>query len=127
MIKKIGTYVGTIMGVIGLTTLVFTQGIKHEQKRVTDSSVEIKVDKLITADSLQNTKWDDFQSAVLDSITNMSGQIRNQSRKIHSLTTSQDNLRVYMINNAPTKEDMVKILDIWDVKKNLNFRGTALR
>ena len=127
MIKRIGTYVGTIMGVIGLTTLVFTQGIKHEQKRVTDSSVEIKVDKLITADSLQNIKWDTFQGAVLDSIANISGQLRDQNKKIHSLATSQDNLRMYMIQNAPTKEDMVEILNIWDVKKNINFNGMAFR
>lgn len=127
MIKKVGAYIGTIMGVIGLTTLIFTQGIKHEQKRANDTSVEIKVDRLIAADSLQNTKWDEFQSAVLDSITNISGQLREQGREIRSLTTSQNNLRMYMINNAPTKEDMVEILNIWDIKKNLNFNGTALR
>ena len=125
--KGLFKYMGYFLSACAVVTVIFTWGVNHERKVVKDTSVANKVDKLIASDSLRHVQMVFFQESVMDSISHISHQIRVQRAESQKTKTSLDNLRIYMINNAATKDDMVEVLNIWDVKKNLNFNGTALR
>jgi len=125
MIKKLGIYIGVTTGIVSLATLIFTAGQKHERKIVADTSVASKVERLVITDSIRNVQMVFFQEAVMDSISNISHQLRRQRAEFQETKTSLENLRMYMIGNAATKEDMVNVLNVWDVKKNLILSGTA--
>jgi len=125
MIKKLGIYIGVTTGIVSLATLIFSAGQKHERNVIKDTSVASKVERLVTTDSIRNVQMVFFQEAVMDSISNISHQLRRQRMEFEKTKGSLENLRMYMINNAATKEDMMEVLNVWDVKKNLNLVGTA--
>jgi len=125
--KGLFKYMGYFLSACAVVTVIFTWGVNHERKVVKDTSVSNKVDRLIESDSLRNVQMIYFQASVMDSISHISHQLRRQKDEFQKTKVSLDNLRIYMINNAATKEDMVEVLNIWDIKKNLNFNGTALR
>ena len=125
MIKKLGIYIGVTTGIVSLATLIFSAGQKHERNVIKDTSVASKVERLVTTDSIRNVQMVFFQEAVMDSISNISHQLRRKRTEFEKTKGSLENLRMYMINNAATKEDMMEVLNVWDVKKNLNLVGTA--
>ena len=115
------------MAAISFLTLIYTWGAAHERNIVKDNNVADKVQRLVATDSIRMVQMTFFQDAVMDSISHISHQLRGQKAEFQKTKSSLDNLRVYMINNAATKEDMVEVLSIWDEKKNLNFGGIVQR
>jgi hypothetical protein len=60
--KWFGGVIGGGMAILGVVTLIYAQGIKAEQKRSKDSTIEYKVDKLIVLDSVRSVKLDEIIS-----------------------------------------------------------------
>lgn len=114
MIKKIGLYIGIITGVLAIGATIYNWGVKHEQKKAQDTTIEAKVDRLIVSDSLQTI----YQRTVMDSIHKLSNQLRFYGREFSMMKQSDENLKNYMMKNAATKDDVMEVLQIWEVKKN---------
>lgn len=56
--KWIAGVIGAVTAILGIVTLIYTQGIKAEQKKSKNSTIESKVDKLIVLDSIKSLKID---------------------------------------------------------------------
>lgn len=109
---------GVITGTAAVITIVWGLAVKHAQKNIKETSIETTVNDLSKQVNTLIISQGEFQSAVLDSISNISQGQKEQGRAIYDLTQSNTNLKNYMIKNALTKDDVIEVLDIWDVKKN---------
>ena len=113
--KWIGGIIGGVMAIVGVVTIIYTQGIKAEQKRYKESTVENKIDKLIVSDSIQSIKIDE----VLSNQTNFTTEQASINSKL-------DNLNKSYINHLKTDKKVDELIQyLEDVKKNNSINGTS--
>ena len=113
--KWIGGIIGGVMAIVGVVTIIYTQGIKAEQKRYKESTVENKIDKLIVSDSIQSIKIDE----VLSNQTNFTTEQASINSKL-------DNLNKSYINHLKTDKKVDELIQyLEDVKKNNSIDGAS--
>lgn len=114
--KVIGAIAILISSAYGAYKWAYSQGVNAEKENNKSLTIEYKVDKLLVSDSLK-TIW-------LDTISNNQTRFYEiTSRKLDRVTRAQDNLKSYMIEKAPTKDELQKVYDIFNTeKKNENIQ-----
>ena len=113
--KWIGGIIGGVMAIVGVVTIIYTQGIKAEQKRYKESAVENKIDKLIVSDSIQSIKIDE----VLSNQTNFTTEQASINSKL-------DNLNKSYIKHLKTDKKVDELIQyLEDVKKNNSIDGAS--
>lgn len=106
--KWIAGVVGGITAIASIIIVIYSQGAKSEQKKIKDSSIEYKVDKLIVSDSLKNIKID----KVLLNQSDFSVKQSDMSGKL-------DNLNKSYINHLKTDKKVDELIQYLEgVKKN---------
>ena len=106
--KWVAGVIGGAMAVLGVVTLIYTQGVKAEQKKAQNSTIESKVDKLIVSDSIKSFKIDQV--------------LVNQEKfgeRQKDIETKVDNLNRSYINHLKTDKKVDELINYLDgIKKN---------
>jgi len=106
--KWIGGVIGGITAIAGIILFIYSQGIKSEQEKIKDYSLEAKVDRLIEYDSIKTIKLDQV--------------LINQdefSQKQIMFEKKMDNLNNSYINHLKTDKKIDELINYLEgVKKN---------
>jgi hypothetical protein len=111
------TYLVTSAGILGILWGIFTFYDKKQDAHSFDSATIHRLD----------SAFKQFSIMILDSIGKISDEvqtikpiIRTTNDRISKLTTSQNNLKAYMMEKAATKQDVIDILNIFEKKNDLS-------
>ena len=114
--KWIGGVVGGITAVGSIVLVIYTQGIKAEQKRSKDYSFESKVDKLIVNDSVK--------TEMLYTILNDVGELKaGQSAQVKEQKVMK-NIMIQQFSKTMTREEMLDMFGAFEeksLKKNESY------
>lgn len=106
--KWVAGIVGGITAIAGVITFIYTQGIKAEQEKNKESTIEAKVDKMIVSDSIKTIKLDQL-------LVNQNEFILKQK----SFEKKLDNLNNSYINHLRTDKKVDELIQYLEgVKKN---------
>jgi hypothetical protein len=114
--KWIGGVVGGITAVGSIVLVIYTQGIKAEQKRSKDYTFESKVDKLIVNDSVK--------TEMLYTILNDVGELKaGQSAQVKEQKVMK-NIMIQQFSKTMTREEMLDMFGAFEeksLKKNESY------
>ena len=80
-------------------------------------------------DSVRNSRTDEalkYYSVIKEDISDIKKSQLEQSSNISDIKNSQKKLKDYMIEKAPTKDDLKQIYNIFDNEKRLQFSNDSL-
>jgi len=113
--KWIGGVIGGVMAIGGIVTLIWTQGVKAEQKRNKESNIEVKIDRLVISDSLKTVK--------LDQVLTNQEEFDKRQTKINTRLDALNRSYINLLKSDQKVNELIQYLE--DVKKNSSIGGVS--
>jgi len=116
---KIVLTISAFVTVVGSTLLVYKtkvltkykEELKQEQETKDLRETQEKLDTVIYSIGILSNEFNSFKDYVYP-------KLEETNEKIDYVIVFNKNFKKYMLENATTTEDILEILEIWDVKKN---------
>jgi hypothetical protein len=128
--KWIGGVFGGATAIASIVILIYTQGVKAEQKRTKSTNQVVRIDTWIKYDSIEHAEGKAFRSVMINNFKNFSDSLRTINRGVRRLSIINSNMQDYMERKVPTKEELQEVQRIFEVsekKKNeMSFFWTPL-
>jgi len=106
--KWIAGVIGGLMAVGGIVTLIWTQGVKAEQKKNKESNIETKIDRLVISDSIKTVK--------LDLVLENQLEFDKRQTKINTRLDALNKSYINLLKSDQKINELIQYLE--DVKKN---------
>jgi len=106
--KWIAGVIGGLMAIGGIVTLIWTQGVKAEQKKNKESNIETKIDRLVISDSIKTVK--------LDLVLENQLEFDKRQTKINTRLDALNKSYINLLKSDQKINELIQYLE--DVKKN---------
>ena len=99
--------VGWFIAAAAAVTIVWQLATYFNNTEHRTEKIEGKLETIIDTQGVQQSQ----QDSILYNINKLNGNVKK-------LTLSSDNLENYMMRHSTSQEELLEVLEIWDIKKN---------
>jgi hypothetical protein len=122
--------IGTVIVVGSLTltgiTMIQKKAVTKANEQNSNANQNIRIDKWITYDSIEHVESKLFRTSVTNNIRAITDSVTTTNKNVRRFSKVLLNLKDYMIDSAATKNQVLRIQDVFDVEKK-NYENYLYR